>query len=77
MSKRVVIYSELNDIGFCIIVDDADYVKAKKLAQKGFDMWNDPENYPKYHDAGYAEPAEKLLKEAGIKYKLRDVEVME
>lgn len=72
MSKKIVIWSELNQMGFCIIVDDADYPKAKELAQKGFDMWNDPENYPKYNDVGYAEPAEELLKEAGIKYEIEE-----
>ena len=68
MKKAFIIYSYFNDFGIAFKVDEKDYEKAKELAYEGFDRWHDPIKYPEYHDIGYAEPSEELLKEAGIKY---------
>ena len=65
-----VIWSDLNNIGFGVQVDKKDYDKAKELAIEGFRRWNAPEEYPQYHDVGFAEPTEELLKEAGIEFNI-------
>lgn len=74
MKKIFLIWSEMNQIGFGVEVEEEDVEKAVELAQEGFDRWNWPDEYPEYHDVGYAEPSMELMDEAGIKYKIIDTE---
>lgn len=77
MKKRFVIWSELNQIGFGVEVDEKDYEWAKDLSLTGWNQWNDPEKYPEYESMGYAEPSMKLMDMAGIKYRMLDEKEME
>lgn len=77
MKKRFVIWSELNQIGFGVEVDEKDYEWAKDLSLTGWNQWNNPEKYPEYESMGYAEPSMKLMDMAGIKYRILDEKEME
>lgn len=74
MKKIFVIWSYCNEIGFGVEVDEKDYDKAVELAVEGWEKWKDPEEYPEYEQAGYAEPSCELLDEAGIEYRILDEE---
>lgn len=76
MKKVIIIWSEMNELGFGIEVEEGDVEKAVELAEEGFRQWNCPSEYPEYHDVGYAEPSMFLLDEAGIKYRIIDEEEM-
>lgn len=73
MKRAFVVWSALNGIGFGVRVKEEDYEKAKELAKKGFDRWNNPEEYPEYHDVGWAEPSMELMDEAGIEYEILEI----
>ena len=76
MKKVIIIWSEMNQMGFGVEVEQEDVKRAAELAEEGFRRWNDPETYPEYYYDGYAEPSEWLLDEAGIKYRILDEEEM-
>lgn len=72
MSKVIIVWSSLNDMGFGLEVSEEDAQVVAYIAENGFSNWFDTENYPEYHDLGYAEPTEDILKEKGIEYRLLD-----
>ena len=74
MKRAFVVWSALNGIGFGVRVNAKDYEKAKELAKEGFDRWNNPEEYPEYHDVGWAEPSMELMDEAGIEYEILEID---
>lgn len=74
MKRVFIIWSSMNQMGFGVEVEEKDYSKAKELALDGWDKWNNPEEYPEYHDVGFAEPSMELMDEAGIKYRILDEE---
>lgn len=74
MKKIIIIWSEMNEMGFGVEVEEEDVERATKIAEEGFRQWNDSETYPEYHDVGYAEPSMWLLDEAGIKYRILNEE---
>lgn len=76
MKKVIIIWSELNQLGFGLEVEEEDVEKAVELAEEGFRQWNCPSEYPEYHDVGYAEPSMWMLDEAGIKYRLLEDDEM-
>lgn len=73
MKKAFVIWSDINHIGFGIVVDAPYYETAKRLSLEGFSRWNNREDYPEYEHVGYVEPAIDLMKEAGIIFDVIDV----
>ncbi len=74
MKRVFIIWSVMNQIGFGVEVEEKDYSKAKELALDGWNKWNNPDEYPEYHDVGFAEPSMELMDEAGIKYRILDEE---
>ena len=75
MEKRSFeVYSSMNMLGFVVTVNAEDYDRAMELAWKGFDMWNNPEEFPEYYDLGYTEPSRELMDEAGIEYEISDID---
>ena len=71
--KVFAVWSYLNQIGFAVRVNESDYSKAKELAYTGFSRWNDVDNFPEYHDVGFAEPTMELLELAGIQYEILSI----
>ncbi len=68
----------MNDIWFGVEVEEKDLHKAIELAEEGFARWNNPDEYPEYHDVGYAEPSMEMMDEAGIQYRiLKDEEIID
>lgn len=74
MKKVFIIWSDMNEMGFGVEVEEKDLYKAVKLAEEGFSRWNNPEEYPEYEQVGYAEPLMELMDEAGIQYRILDEE---
>ena len=72
MAKTFAVASFTNDMAFLVTVDEADYEKAKEICAEGFARWFNVEEYPEYHDVGYAEPSMWMMDEAGIKYEIDD-----
>ena len=72
MKRVVILWDEMNDMGFGVEVAEENLEKAKELVEKGYGDWFDLENHPEYDGLGYAEPAEFLLQDAGIEYRLLD-----
>ena len=70
MKRVVILWDEMNDMGFGVEVAEENLEKAKELVEKGYGDWLDLENYPEYDGLGYAEPAGFLLQEAEIEYRL-------
>lgn len=69
--KKICFYSVTNpDICFCLGFAPEDAEKGAELAKKGLQLWLDGEE--EYEDAGYMEPSEELLDDAGIKYEELD-----
>lgn len=72
MSKVIVGWSELNEMGFGLEVDEKDAKEVAKIVEQKFSDWFDTENHPEYYDLGYAEPTIEALETKGIKYRLLD-----
>lgn len=69
MKKVFIIWSNFNQFGFGIEVEEKDYPKAKRLALEGWEKWNNPD-CSEYYEKGFTEPSTELLDKAGIKYRL-------
>lgn len=76
MKKTFIIWSDLNQIGFGVEVEEKDYESAKHLALEGFSRWNQPSEYPEYESYGWAEPSMELLNNFGIEHRIIDDEEM-
>ncbi len=74
MKRAFVVWSYTNMIGFGVRVNEEDYEKAKELCSEGFAKWNNPSEYPEYHDVGWAEPAMELMDEVGIEYEILEID---
>ena len=72
MSKVIIVWSELNEMGFGLEVDEKDAKEVAKIAEQKFSDWFDTDNHPEYHHLGYAEPTIEELETKGIKYRLLD-----
>lgn len=74
MKKIFAIWSNINEIGFGVEVEEKDLEKAIILAEEGFCRWNNLDEYLEYESLGYAEPSMELMDEAGIQYRILNEE---